>query len=93
MLGGAAKGAKDALTKELDALLLKKPDTLLALPPPSGARQPLLALPYAPSPAAAPSPMPLLALPAPPAAAAAPPAAAAAQQQRSLARDRPRRRS
>ena len=53
-------------------LLNEKPDTVLALLLPSGARQPLLALPYAPSPTSTPSRMALLALPAPPAAPAAP---------------------
>ena len=50
-------------------LLNETPDTVLALLLPSGARQPLLALPYAPLPTSTPSRMALLALPAPRAAA------------------------
>ena len=45
-------------------LLNEKPDTVLLLLP-SRARQPLLALPYAPLPTSTPSRMALLALPAP----------------------------
>ena len=50
-------------------LLNETPDTVLALLLPSGARQPLLALRYAPLPTSTPSRMALLALPAPRAAA------------------------
>ena len=58
-------GATAAVLIMIAPLLTEKPDTVLALLLPSGAQQPLLALPNAPSPTAAPSPMALLALPAP----------------------------